>query len=329
MEKEKVTVTDQFRKLDNSVVLAGRIKEFKPNSIFRKQDKNGIDYISAEGLIYCDEEGIITVPFKMYQPKIWRNKGTINEYYAILDEMINTMASNPNAEVYTYMYGTMIDNPYYSKADKKMCPTAIKANMRSFKKFEDYNASMIMEGYIKSIEDETRKGEATGRKLVRLISRDSNNNTIDHTFILPEEFVDIFESEHYDEGVTAKFKIRWVATTTTKKTDVVGKGGFGENPDDGKTYTNIEQVICGANPIDRKTKGVQLDDDLIKRALAERKLRIQEIEAAGTSGGFGSMSSASTDDDCTVGKGFMRAVSSEEDGTPWDEAKEKEEDLDY
>ena len=104
--------------------------------------------------------------------------------------------------------GSVVSNDYVNREGRLV--EGFSYNMQLFNKFTEYACQIDMEGFIHSIIDETEgeDGEPTGRKKLRLISRDIFRNTLDiKNILIPEELVGPIEDNDYEAGRTATFFI--------------------------------------------------------------------------------------------------------------------------
>ena len=194
------------------------------------------------------------------------------------------------------MIGSLTDNPYVSRDGTLV--EAVQYSTQLISKFDNYAAELDIEGFVHSIVDETRgeEGNPTGRKRMRLITRDIFSNTIDlKNIIIPNELVEPLEENGYEKGCTATFFINLIPT---QKEAPVKKGGIGaQRTTEGKNY--LEMVLVGADPVIDADDEKALDTKLIKDAMTERKNRLDEIKEKGYQGSSDGSSSSSTSESRT------------------------------
>ena len=194
------------------------------------------------------------------------------------------------------MIGSLTDNPYVSRDGTLV--EAVQYSTQLISKFDNYAAELDIEGFVHSIVDETRgeEGNPTGRKRMRLITRDIFSNTIDlKNIIIPNELVEPLEENGYEKGCTATFFINLIPT---QKEAPVKKGGIGtQRTTEGKNY--LEMVLVGADPVIDSDDEKALDAKLIKNAMTERKTRLDEIKEKGYQGSSDGSSSSSTSESRT------------------------------
>ena len=194
------------------------------------------------------------------------------------------------------MIGSLTDNPYVSRDGTLV--EAVQYSTQLISKFDNYAAELDIEGFVHSIVDETRgeEGNPTGRKRMRLITRDIFSNTIDlKNIIIPNELVEPLEENGYEKGCTATFFINLIPT---QKEATVKKGGIGaQRTTEGKNY--LEMVLVGADPVIDSDDEKALDGKLIKNAMTERKTRLDEIKEKGYQGSSDGSSSSSASESRT------------------------------
>lgn len=146
---------------------------------------------------------------------------------------------------------------------------------------EDYEAKMILEGFIldykPEIEAYSEEEEETGRLIVELGVVGYNGDLMPFNLIVPDDIADDFEN-FYEVNDTAQFDIDIVNKTVGKKAPT-HESGFGKVEEKGADissgYTIQElQIFKGSNAYDEEAA---LDEDLIAEALNEREIYLAEL----------------------------------------------------
>ena len=266
--------TDQIRQLVNKVHLAGALAELE---VREGQTQTGVPYLSLNGAIQCGESAVSTVRFRSFI-KAKKSDGTDSKNYENAKKWVSKavpMTKDKEKCTFVDMIGSLTDNPYVSRDGTLV--EAVQYSTQLISKFDNYAAELDIEGFVHSIVDETRgeEGNPTGRKRMRLITRDIFSNTIDlKNIIIPNELVEPLEENGYEKGCTATFFINLIPT---QKEAPVKKGGIGaQRTTEGKNY--LEMVLVGADPEIDSDDEKALDSKLIKNAMTERKTRLDEIK---------------------------------------------------
>ena len=272
--------TDQIRQLTNNVRLAGAIAEIESKEGTTTQ---GIPYISINGSIQCGEDPVNTVRFRSFI-KSQKADGSDSKNYVTVKEWLNKcvpMTKDKENCTFVDLRGSVVSNDYVNREGRLV--EGFSYNMQLFNKFTEYACQIDMEGFIHSIIDETEgeDGEPTGRKKLRLISRDIFRNTLDiKNIFIPEELVGPIEDNDYEAGRTATFFIDLIPN---HKEAPVQSGGIGkQRVTEGRTY--LEMVLTGANPPIDEDSDKAIPVALVKAAMNERKIHLKEIEDAGYQG---------------------------------------------
>ena len=280
-------MTEKIRQLTNKVRLSGALAELDKDSktgLYYKEGetKAGIPYISFSGAIQCGESGVNSIRFRTFV-KSKKTDGTDSKNYAnVKNWIMNAVPMTDDKENPTYVnaVGSIVDHPYVSRENKLI--EAWEYNLQFFSDFEEYAADIDLEGFVHSITDEIKNENSTGRKVMRLITRDMFGNTLDiKRVIVPEEFVEPLDDNGYERGVTAKFFLSLIPNKSAAKTKT---GGIGtQRVEGGKPY--LELTLTGADPVIDSESEDALDPKLIKAAMVERQSRLDEINEAGYQGG--------------------------------------------
>ena len=312
MPKNNNLNTDQIRDLDNRVHLAGALAEL--SDINEGTTSLGVPYISFNGAVQCGPDAIYTVRFRSFV-KSKKNDGTDSKNYAKIKEWVKNavpMTKNKDNPTMVDMVGSLTDNPYVNSSGALV--EATQFSVQLFSEFKDYAAEIDLEGFIHSINDETKGldgDEITGRKRMRLITRDIFHNTLDiKNIIVPKELVRPLSDNDYEPGRTAKFFITLMPNSSPAPAK---SGGIGTQRTSGTNY--LEWVMTGADPVIGEESDKALNPKLVKDAMAERKSHLDEIKEAGYQGGSSSSSNSSSSSSRN-GIGTSSSVSNKTDASP-------------
>ena len=290
--------TDQIRQLDNRVHLAGALAEL--SDITEGNTTAGVPYISFNGAVQCGTDAVYTVRFRSFV-KSKKSDGTDSKNYAKIKEWAKNaipMTKNKDNPTMVDMIGSLTDNPYVNSSGTLVEGTQF--NMQLFGDFKDYAAEIDLEGFIHSVNDETKgvdSDETTGRQRMRLITRDIFRNTLDiKNIVIPKELVRPLRDNDYERGRTAKF---FITLMPNEAPAPAKSGGIGTQRTTGANY--LEWVMTGADPVISAESDKALDSKLIKDAMTERKSHLDEIKEAGYQGGSSSNNSSSSSSRSGVG----------------------------
>lgn len=292
MAKTNETTTDQIRQLENKVHLAGALAEL--SDINEGTTSTGIPYISFSGMVQCGPEAVYSVRFRSFI-KSKKSDGTDSKNYAKVKAWAKAavpMTKNKENPTMVDMVGSLTDNPYVASDGKLKEDTQF--NIQLFGDFKEYAAEIDLEGYIQSFSDETKgvdSEELTGRKRMRLISRDIFRNTLDiKRIVIPKDLVGALQENDYEERCTALFYITLLPNAAPVPVKSTGIGKV--RPTKGDNF--LEWVLTGAELPVSEDSDKALSPKLIKNAMSERKDRLQEIADAGYQGGSSSNSSSAS-----------------------------------
>lgn len=300
MAKTNTTNTDQIRQLANRVHFAGILAEL--SEMREGNTSNGIPYISFSGVLQCGEDAVYNVPFRTFV-KSKKSDGSDSKNFAKVKNWYNNavpMTANKDNATKVDMVGSLTDNPYVNVQGKLVEGT--QYNVQLFNDFKEYAAEIDLEGFVHSIVDETRGEEntPTGRKRMRLITRDMFGNTIDiKNIVIQQDLVDALDDVGYGKGTTAKFFI--TLTPNSRPKPVKKSGGIGvQRETQGASY--LEWIMTGAEePIPDDSENY-LDPKLIKKAMDVRKQHLEEVEEAGYQGSQSTSTTTSTNRNSVGGK---------------------------
>lgn len=273
--------TEQIRQLVNNVVLAGKLAELK---VTKGNTKKNVPYISLKGAVQCGEDPVYTVRFRSFSQKT-KADGTDSKMYSNLVEWAKKAVPMTKDKENCTMFqgrGSISMNDFINKDNKLV--ESVEFNINNFSDFREYKCDIDLEGFIYSITDETKgeDGDTTGRKIMRVISKENiGNNIVDlKKVIVTEENVpclDEFEIE-------AKKTLTMYISLIPNREEEPKKRGFGK-----QRTTNgnakLEYIMVGADePLEEDNKN-SLSPALIKKAMNERKIHLKEVEDKGYLGG--------------------------------------------
>lgn len=279
----ELKTTDQIRRLNNKVELAGILAEL--GEIREGTTQNGIPYLSFRGAIQCGETPDYTTRFRVFV-KSKKADGSDSQAFANMKEWVNNAVSlvdaqkagNPELATRVDMSGYISDAPYVNS--KGVLKEDVEYSIQFVNPFKEFKANLDIEGMIHSIVDETVDEEPTGRQFLRLISRDFFGNTLDFkNLVVPQNFVGPMEENGFERGRTSTFYISLIPNT---KAGAQKKGAIGEVRTADVTY--LEKVITGAEPVIDPDSEKSLSPALMKNAMAERQAKLDTIKAEGYKG---------------------------------------------
>ena len=173
--------TDQIRKLKNTVKLAGALAELGE---LKTGEKDGIKWISFDGVIQCGETSVSNVRFRTFSREVTSQGKESKAYKNALSWYNNAVSlvkcgGDMSKVTMVELVGSLQDNMYWSTKTNKVVED-VMFSMGLFNKFTDYAANITLEGYVCVLGDEVSKktDEPTGRQRMAILSRDSYGNNI-------------------------------------------------------------------------------------------------------------------------------------------------------
>lgn len=292
---------EQIRNLNNKVYLGGMLAELDKSQIRKGVGSDGVKYISFKGAIQCHpDDAAYTAYFSAFIKQMTK-KGTESETYkkAIrwLEDAV-PMTKDRNNPTFVNMQGSVSWNGYVA-ADGQFKETFING-IQFINDFTEYRYDMDIEGYIEGIEDEQDdEGEDTGRKLVKLVSKDFFQNALvfekKNRLIADKDIADAFEDADYEVGRTVSISCSRDKSSAKPK---VKPGGFGKQPVTSGSTPMVWKIVGGDPAIDEDSKDA-LTKEQIKALKNALKARCDEIiengyqgksdkkSSKGSKGGFG------------------------------------------
>lgn len=272
--------TDQIRNLLNKVTLSGKLAELK--EVRRGNTQKGIPYISIKGAIqFSPNDPVYTTNFSFFAQSV-NAKGEPNKNYELANKFAQTaqpMTKNPENPTLVSFTGA-IEPMNYVGADESFHESFVY-NMSRISDFEDYKGQIDIEGFILSINPETKGEEEkpTGRAKMRLFSRTYSGNVVDlKNIFIPNELVPLCKTHKYVQGATAVFFIDLMKNSAEPSATV---GGIGtQRTTSGKNW--VEMVMTGAQPVIKGDKALSLE--VVKAAMNEWAAHNEEIKAEGYKG---------------------------------------------
>lgn len=271
--------TEQIRTLRNIVKLRGTLAELE---VKEGENKNGVAYISLKGAIRFGDSGVETKKFRTYVQAQNAN-GNDNKVYTNIKKWVdNAVPETENKMLATTvsLVGSLEANDYVSASNDLI--ESLEINAKFFNDFEANSedpATVDVEGYIKSIQDEIRNDEPTGRKKVTIITTDFfRNAVIVKNIIVPAKLAEGFCSM-FSEGDTAILYLSYILHKGESKPQK--PGGIGrQRVTEGKDY--LELVLVGAPPLESIEE--PLEKSVVKVLLKERAQKLEEIKELGYQG---------------------------------------------
>lgn len=316
--------SDQIRRLQNVVILEGALAELETPRTGVGSD--GVNYISLRGAIQCGDSAVYTRSFRSFIKEKKQN-GEDSKVYKDVTEWLKTatpMTKDAENPTMVRLQGSLSDNVYVNREGVLVEGTEV--SVQFFNKFESYNASLQLEGYIKDIKPEVRgkddDAHETGRYKMHFITRDFYGNTLDlKNIIIPAETYEEIQSIGYDEGATVSINIDWMPSQA-EEAPKKKSGGFGKQIDLGSTNGNsyLEMILVGgSDPYDEDSKDA-LSAKIVRSMMAERNAHIKEVESKGYMGNSNKGTSGSSTKSGGFGKaktGSFTAVEDDDNEIPF------------
>lgn len=278
--------TDQIRKLQNNVKLAGVLAELGE---LKRGEKNGINWISFDGVLQCGETSASNVRFRTFSRE-YTSQGKESKAYKNALTWYNSAVSlvkcggDMTKATMVEMIGSLQDNMYWSPKNNKVVED-VMFNMGLFNKFTEYAATITIEGYVSALGDEVSKstGDPTGRQRMSILSRDSYGNNISFDrIVIPNtevieggctDMVQAFYDNDMQRGSTAMFYVELIPHIG----EVVRTGGVGICHNAPRSYS--ERVLVGFNNAGYDDESKAISNDIAKKMLSVRESKRVQIEA--------------------------------------------------
>jgi len=287
------------KKMKNEVTLAGSILSFEKDKVtglnYREGvTKTGAKYISFKGQIAVGDNSDYGVRFNCFLSSLKKDGTPSKLYQPAVDWVKSAVAKIDNAESYTRveMKGSLADAPYV-RQDNELNADYVEYSVTRFYPFREYKANIAIDGYISSIGDEVDyEGEETGRKVMKVITRDNFGKTIElNKVFVPESFVADIERANWEPKATVPMEINLEVKTVTRT--VATTSGFGKaSKDTSSDKTWKEMVVCWGDNAYEDERALTVAE--VKEMTKERQDRLDRIKAEGYkgAGAVGSRTSA-------------------------------------
>jgi len=290
--KDKTTLPQSY----NKVNLVGTLKE---NNLTLGIDKNGDDIIKGDMVIQTGE--IEEHKVKCYAKKT-TSKGNENPSYKSLamavdypciakltqqgldtSEAVRVSIRGAETRLNTYVNG---------KGNVVAFPEIFVSFIKHADEKEEAGATFEVDGVLGSILPEFEKDEETGRFVINLILFDYKGCALPIEFIGTKE-VGAYMSTHYEVNRTSRVWGKLVSTVylTTKVTE----GILGDKTESFENYRR-EMLITDGTPTQKEVVD-GYDIELVKKAMAERQILLDELKKNGnkpSKAGFASPSTATS-----------------------------------
>ena len=174
--------------------------------------------------------------------------------------------------------GSLTDNPFVNKDGELV--EGYQYNLKFFSEFKEYQAQVDIEGFIYSLIEEVRGEDEvpTGRMRMRLISMDGFGNVLSlNSIVIPSDFVDALDDAGWEKGATIRAAIDIMPSEKPKavKTAAFGRQHVVNN----RIYKELV-VTGGDNAYDPDGERA-ITTEQVKAMLAERKMKLDEVQKAG------------------------------------------------
>lgn len=287
--------TEQMREVRNFLKVGGELAELE---VRHGKTKKGVDYIGMTGVVQFGEKPLEKLEFNAFAQKT-KADGSDSKMYTDMCQWAEKAVSKVKAKEkglpeYTWFegYGSIQCQDYVNRDGKLV--ESYCYNITNFHDFKEYCCDFDLEGYIRSVTDET-KGEdkdPTGRKIIRLLSHESRGDKIIDfkNLRVPQELADQLEDNGYVAGATTTlyFTLAPVEAEPKKKSGGIGK----QRETQGRDW--LEYQMVGAADVISDESEKAISSAVAKVAYQERKAYLDGIEAEGYKGGSSGSSSTPT-----------------------------------
>lgn len=167
-------------------------------------------------------------------------------------------------------------NEYYANVELKSFPSVSTNFVNRLKDGDTYNpkAEFSLEAYFDSITPEVKNGEETGRLVIKVIVPIYGGKVVPFTLIATDEDIVNYIQSNYEKGKTGKIWGELVNTVEVTKTI---EQGFGKSKEKVVTKTINELIVTGGEEDQYdEDSDKSYSTDLIKRAMAEREIALDE-----------------------------------------------------
>lgn len=285
----------------NKVVVVGTVKE---NNL-EQTTVDGVELIRGDMVIVTGDHE--EHKMKCYAKKLTK-KNNENPSYKSLSHAVNyvSMASAQDGQVPTRVAirrGELRLNTYLSpKKEIVSYPELFFSFIETAKDNEEAVATFEVEGVLENISPEFDKQNIeTGRHSVKMILFDYEGKALPFSFKTTPE-AGAYMSVNYLPNLTTKVWGKLISTV-----EVIEKvtKGFGGDKTEKFDKINKEMLIDNGEPT-QKPEGTGYDIELVKKALAERELMVEELKSGGGSKnkptGFAAPSQTTTTTSIASGK---------------------------
>ena len=265
-----------LRTVETSVEAEGILSE---KNLERAFDTNGKEINRGSLTLKIDDTRFIR--FNVYAGKYTKDgkesaiypgiETVMNEYHSIAE------VGEENATKVRVSRGRLEPQSYLSRRNGQIV-TGVRYSSNFFNRSgQNYEpkAEFKIEGFVSAVAPEIGKeGEETGRLKVTLLVP-TYAGIEPFTMIVPEELSDSFMS-YYDVGLTGTFYGDIINQTIVS--EKVVKMAIGKDIHKESSQTIIEHVMSGAEEPYEEDDPKTFSTDIIRQALTERELRLEEMK---------------------------------------------------
>lgn len=277
--------SEQLRDFVNLISVNGTLATLE---IKEGTTESGVPYIGLSGSIQFGETGVETLKFRSFA-MAQKSDGTDSKAYQNLVKWVSTaipMTKDKENATKALFRGSFASNDFYTEQEGGSVVESIVFNVNGIFDYDvnfstqySTNAIVDFEGYVKSIADEMKNDEATGRKRMTLVGLDYRKeaiivkNVIVDTNIA-EEFVDFMPV-----GSTAKFSLGYYVHKGEAKK---ATGGLGkQRVTEGRDY--LELIVEGCSDPYEDDKSV-ITPKILKELMNVREAKLAQIKENGEQG---------------------------------------------
>lgn len=265
-----------LRQAENFVLIEGTLVENR----LEETKVNGKDAISGELDIEVKENEVHPVSFFSYK---FKDDGTENKNFKSLSTVMNEYKSiashgREEADKVRVTGGNIRLNEYYGQDGALRSFPQIQSNfVNRVKADEEFNprAEFDVEVFIKSVTDEFKNDEETGRAIVDAYIVLYEGKVIPFKFVVDEDGAD-FVKDNYEPGTTAQIYGDIINFKEVKRTEK--PTAFGKPQEKITTVTIREYLITGGSEPYDEDNANAYDTEVIKKALVERELWLEQLK---------------------------------------------------
>lgn len=268
-----------MRQSENEVKIEGYLQEVD----LREGNKDGKEYIAGTVTVSLDQEydGRIEheeIPVSVYATKMTRN-GMPNPAYKSVKEVEKWRRISTDGELadkITFSSGTISENAFIPQGSSSPVSTWRVSNSFFNKVSGEYHPCAVFKNeiYIRSIEDEVRNDEPTGRLMIQgiVIGYGGRADVVKY-YVENRKYINHIRN-NWQEDMTVNVGGYIRSSVETVDAGAQDSDGFGETIAIGRNR-NVKELIITQGSFTGKDEDVAFDTDEVRAAMNERKMRIE------------------------------------------------------